>query len=326
MRRKIKLIILASLLVGGVIICAIRWKAWFVTPPAPIWEGDTINVSFNTFANDSILSSLQKENLDFLILGDIHSSMTSDDFNTLAKRHPNIQFWAQLGDWMERPSFYHEQLMYHSVSGTLFETLPIIAIPGNHEYEKGIIKQLYDNWKHIFPNPHNGPRRFLGTTYMVDFPSFRLLAIDTDGLQLFSDYTQVNFWLKKSIREAESKFTIVLMHHPISSTADGRMNPMMWLTFNGTLSEADVVFSGHDHNYARWEEKYENSFWNKKNSTVFVTTNASNKNYPVKDKEFDCSLSQIPVYEYLSVTKDKISIKTYELQTGKLVDEVTIKK
>ena len=51
MLRKIKLIILASLLVGGAIVCAIRWKAWFAIPPEPKWEGDTIEVIFKTFAD-----------------------------------------------------------------------------------------------------------------------------------------------------------------------------------------------------------------------------------------------------------------------------------
>ena len=50
MLRKIKLIILAGLLVGGAIICAIRWKAWFALPYEPQWEGDTTEVCFNTFA------------------------------------------------------------------------------------------------------------------------------------------------------------------------------------------------------------------------------------------------------------------------------------
>ena len=44
MQRKIKLIILASLLVGGAVVCAIRWKAWFAIPPEPKWEGDTITI------------------------------------------------------------------------------------------------------------------------------------------------------------------------------------------------------------------------------------------------------------------------------------------
>ena len=187
MQRKIKLIILASLLVGGAVVCAIRWKAWFALPQEPMWEGDTIELAFNTFADEQVLLNAQKDSLEFLLLGDIHSSLDTTDFRMLAERHPNIHFWAQLGDWMERPYFYYKQLLYRSVRGTAFDSLPIIAIPGNHEYLKGVVKTLPEHWKTLFPNPHNGPLRFLGTTYYVDFPGLRIIAIDTDGMHRVSD-------------------------------------------------------------------------------------------------------------------------------------------
>ena len=322
MLRKIKLIILASLLVGGVVICAIRWKAWFALPYEPTWEGDTIEVYFNTLADKQ---DVYGDSLEFLLLGDIHSSLDTTSFNILAQRHPNIDFWAQLGDWMERPYFYYEQLLYHSVQGTAFETLPVVAVPGNHEYKKGIVKHLHENWTTIFPNPQNGPRRFLGRSYIVDFPSLRLIAIDTDGLQRMSDYTQVSFWLKQSINEAKDRLTVVMMHHPVFSTAQGRQNPFIWLTFYGVLREADVVFSGHDHNYARRTVEYKERFWTKQQPTVFIGTNASLKNYPNKDKSnYDCVYTGNPVYEYIQVNSDTLNIRTYELKSGNLIDEIKI--
>ena len=322
MLRKIKLIILASLLVGGVVICAIRWKAWFALPYEPTWEGDTIEVYFNTLADKQ---DVYGDSLEFLLLGDIHSSLDTTSFNILAQRHPNIDFWAQLGDWMERPYFYYEQLLYHSVQGTAFETLPVVAVPGNHEYKKGIVKHLHENWTTIFSNPQNGPRRFLGRSYIVDFPSLRLIAIDTDGLQRMSDYTQVSFWLKQSINEAKDRLTVVMMHHPVFSTAQGRQNPLIWLTFYGVLREADVVFSGHDHNYARRIVEYKERFWTKQQPTVFIGTNASLKNYPNKDKSnYDCVYTGNPVYEYIQVNSDTLNIRTYELKSGNLIDEIEI--
>ena len=118
MQAKIKLIILTSLLVGSAIFCAIRWKAWFALPPEPKWDGDTIEFSFKTFADEQLLLSMQKDSLEFLLLGDIHSSLDTTDFKILSNRHPNIAFWAQLGDWMERPYFYYEQLLYHTFAGS----------------------------------------------------------------------------------------------------------------------------------------------------------------------------------------------------------------
>ena len=325
MKKIIGWIIGLCLLAGGATVCAIRWEAWFGNPPEPEWTREKITHQFITMNNDSVLRTLQRDTLSFLLLGDIHNSLTNDQMAALSQRHSDIQFWAQMGDWMERPYFYYEQMIYQSLLGTRFDLLPIIAIPGNHEYLKGIVKTLPEYWKTIFPNPQNGPARFLGTTYYVDFPHLRLIALDTDGLHRMSDYTQVAFWLKQSLTNAKDKHTVVIMHHPVFSTAQGRQNPLIWLSFYGILREADVVFSGHDHNYARRTVEYKERFWVKQQPTLFIGTNASKKMYAVKEKvNYECSFSGEPVYEYVVVTKDTLSIHTYNLHSGELIDEVKV--
>ena len=325
MRRWIGWIIILCILAGGATTCAIRWEAWFGNPPEPKYNEPIIAHQFITFDNDSVSNALQRDTLSFLLLGDIHNSLTNSDMSLLSERHPDIQFWAQMGDWMERPYLCYEQMMYQSLLGTRLDSLPIVAIPGNHEYLKGVVKTLPEKWKSIFPNPQNGPARFLGTTYFVDFPYLRLIAIDTDGLHRMSDYTQVAFWLKKTLREAGNKFTIVMMHHPVYSTAKGRQNPLMWLTFYDAMREADVVFSGHDHNYARRTEYYKERFWKKEEPTIFIGTNASIKKYPVKEnKKYEASLSGEPVYEHIFVTPNTLHISTYTIHSGERIDNVEI--
>lgn len=332
MQRKIKLIILASLLVGGVVICAIRWKAWFGMPPEPKWEGPVIDYKFITFNNDTVLRSLQCDTVSFILFGDIHNSLTNDQMASIYDRHPDVRFWAQLGDLMERPGHYYEQLLFHSLVGTGFDSLPIVATPGNHEYEKGIRKTLSNRWKTLFANPQNGPARFLGRTYYVDFPHLRLITIDTDGLFFMSDYTQVSFWLKKTLSEAGDRFKVVMMHHPIFSTACGRTNPMIWLAFHDAVLKADVVFSGHDHNYARRIDKHKEYFWKKEEPTFFVGTNSSNKVYPVKDNvNYESSFSGEPVYEYITVMPKTLHISTYCVDNNtagnrRLIDEFSVHK
>ena len=327
MRRWIGWILFLCLLAGGATTCAIRWEAWFGNPPEPKWTGEKINHQFITINNDSVLRTLQCDTLSFLLLGDIHNSLTNDQMLTLSHRHSDIQFWAQMGDWMERPYMYYEQMMYQSLLGTRLDSLPIVAIPGNHEYLKGVVKTLPERWKTIFPNPQNGPKRFLGTSYFVDFPNVRLITLDTDGLHRMSDYTQTVFWLKNTLRNAGDKFTVVMMHHPVYSTAKGRTNPFILLAFHGAMREADVVFSGHDHNYVRRTVQYKARFWKKEEPTIFIATNASNKAYPIKNSEkLDNSFSGEPVYEYLQITHDALHICTYKVNTGELLDEIVISK
>ena len=325
MRRWIGWIIILCILAGGATTCAIRWEAWFGNPPEPEYNEPIIAHQFITFDNDSVSNALQRDTLSFILLGDIHNSLTNSDMSLLSERHPDIQFWAQMGDWMERPYMYYEQMIYQSLLGTRLDSLPIIAIPGNHEYLKGVVKTLPEQWKTIFPNPQNGPARFLGTTYYVDFPQLRLIALDTDGLHRVSDYTQVAFWLKNNLRNAGKKFTVVMMHHPVYSFAQGRSNPLMWLAFHSAMREADIVFSGHDHNYARHTEHYKARFWKKEEPTIFIGTNASIKKYPVKEnKKYEASLSGEPVYEHIFVTPNTLHISTYTIHSGERIDNVEI--
>lgn len=325
MRRWVGLIIAFVLLTATTIVCSLRWQAWFGNPAEPEWTEPKIDHSFITFNNDSVLHALQCDTLSFLLLGDIHNSLSNSDMSLLSERHTDIQFWAQMGDWMERPYLYYEQQIYQSLLDTRLDSLPIVAIPGNHEYLKGVVKTLPEHWKTIFPNPQNGPARFLGTSYYIDFPRLRLIAIDTDGLHRVSDYTQVTFWLTKTLREAGKKFTVVMMHHPVYSTAEGRSNPMMWAAFHSAMREADVVFSGHDHNYARHTEHYKARFWKKEEPTIFIGTNASIKKYPVKEnKKYEASLSGEPVYEHIFVTPNTLHISTYTIHSGERIDNVEI--
>lgn len=325
MRRWIGWIVFLCLLAGGATISAIRWEAWFGNPPEPIFEGDTINISFKTFADEKVTNSLQVDTLEFLVLGDIHNSLSNEELSVLLHRHPGIDFWAQLGDWMERPYFYYQQLLNQSIIHSGLDTLPIISVPGNHEYLKGIVKKLPESWKQTFPNPHNGPVRFLGSTYYVDFPQLRVIVIDTDGLQLLSDYSQVTFWLNNTFKSASDRFIIVLMHHPIYSTAKGRMNPLIALSFHSGMRKADVVFSGHDHNYARRIMQYKERFWCKEHPTAFISTNASKKSYPNKyNSKNECVFSGQPVYQWVKVTPDSLLVQTHILASGELLDEYNI--
>lgn len=331
--RKTSLILLAILLAGGGILCAVRWRAWFVNPDEPVWTGDTIPCSFHTFAEKSLDGFARYEDghsviwqdlkqpgtLAFLLLGDVHNSIDSLQWAALAQRHPDIDFYAQLGDLLERTYFFYMQQLAAGIHGTPFRQLPVVTVPGNHEYRKGIVRRLPELWYSTFPQPLNGPQRFAGSTYYVDFPDLRLIAIDTNGLQRLSDYTIVNTWVRKALQEAGDRFTVVIMHHPVFSAAKGRQNPFVRLTFRRVLGNADIVFAGHDHNYAR--------------RLPFIVTNSAKKHYRQKKNpnvERICSGQQ--VYNLVTLrrhslsgtTGDTLCIETRLLDTGEEIDLVQI--
>ena len=327
-RRITTIIITLLILVGGATLCVLRWNAWFGNPDEPTFTGDTLTCTLPTFGYDSVPGFVstdqgwqdinEPDTLRMIILGDGHNSITRGQWDTLAMRHPDVDCYAQVGDLLERGYFYYAQMLYKEIDSTLFCRIPILATPGNHEYRKGLVRRLPQAWYEMFPNPSNGPQRFLGTSYYVDFPTLRFIVIDTNGLQRLSDYTIVNTWLAGVLRSAGSRFTVVMMHHPVWSCGAGRQNIPIWLSFFRVLKRADIVFSGHDHNYARRMPKHNNN-------SIYIGLNSARKFYmnkvSARDKRI-CSGRQL--YELLSIYGDTLRAQTYLMDSGELYDEITL--
>ena len=182
---------------------------------------------------------------------------------------------------------------------------------GNHEYMKGIVRHLPEMWTEWFSNPLNGPDRFKGSTYYVDFENLRFIVIDTNGLQRLSDYTTVLTWLNRTLCEAGSRYTVVMMHHPVLSGAVGRQNMVIKVAFYDALNKADIVFSGHDHNYTR--------------RLPFIGTNSAKKFYLSKVNHKDtriCSGKQL--YNVLTLCNDTLTIETFLMDSGEKYDEIQV--
>ena len=302
-------------------MCVVRWNTWFGNPPEPEWTADTLDYTFYTFGQDSVPgfehNGLEWEDLrepdtlQMLLFGDVHNSITHSQWDSIAKRHPHADFYVQLGDFVERGYFYYNQKLYHELCGTGFDSLPIINVPGNHEYRKGLRRTLPDYWQETFPQPQNGPLGFEGTTYYVDFSDLRLIAINTNGLQHLHDYTRVNTWVKDALSEAEGRFVIVIMHHPVHSSGAGRQNIRVATTFIRALHKADLVFAGHDHNYAR--------------RLPYIDINSSTKTYLHRLSKRDTRVaSGVQLYENVTIYGDTLHLQTLIMNSGELYDEVRI--
>lgn len=321
MRKRIALIIaIIVLLVAGAGVCALRWKAWFSNPPEPTWEGEPIDYHFYTFGCDSVPGFVNvgttwydlhdPEHLKILLLGDVHSQLDHDRYQALGERHPELDAYAQLGDWLDRGYHYYAQDLKQNLKGTPFESLPVMNTPGNHEYHKGLVKKLPYLWYSLFKQPLNGPTNGLGSTYFVDFSNIRFIVLDTSAPRLLYHFTRLNKWLKQTIRGAGDKFVVVIMHHPVYSHAKGRWNGKIFLFTHRVLRQADLVFSGHNHIYVR--------------NLPFVEMGSVHRAHRMKDNVEAEKTSQQPVYELLTISQDSLLMQTFFLDTDSLFDEVTI--
>ena len=303
MRKWVLIIVFSILVVGGAVLCAIRWQAWFVTPAEPNWTGDTIEYTF-TSPTDSVET--------ILVLGDIHNRLTRANYDTLAARVPDADLVLQTGDWMERGQNYYRQLLLREWTASALDSMPVITCPGNHEYTKGVPRRLSSVWDETFPHSDNGPVGVPGASYWLDIPQARIIVIDTNPLVHIVYLTRTLTWLRQTMYSAGDRYIIVMMHHPVLSSAKGRWNPGIYATFRYALSQADLVLAGHDHCYMR--------------HNAFVVLNTSGKPKQQRTIERAEVTDTIPVYGVLSLhaNPSTLHFTVYRLSDGAVIDSLYV--
>lgn len=273
-------------------------------PAEPKWNGETVDYVFQSPITNN------HSPITFLVLGDIHSRLTHADYDTLAARVPQADGVIQIGDWMDRGQNYYYQLLVREWTNSELKDLPVIVCPGNHEYTKGLNKQLSSVWEHAFPHPDNGPVGVPGASYLLDMPSVRFIVIDTNPLVRMVHLTRTLTWLEEALKTADGRFTVVLMHHPVLSVGKGRANVLVYSTFRHALGKADLVLAGHDHSYMR--------------RAPFVVLNTAGKTKTQKYHYTPEATDTVAVYGVLQSSISNLQFNVYRLDNNTLIDSLYV--
>lgn len=195
--------------------------------------------------------SLPSDTLSFLVFGDLLLDRESPE-GQLGRLIGSAPFDAVLytGNIVRECTYPCWQAWYRSASA-LQAAVPQLGVPGSRDYEHGIHRDRDPRWTARFPMPLNGPGRFLGTSCFVDYPAARLFFLDTEDLELVSDYTVLQSWLERHLAEVTDRWKIVVMHHSVHSASAGFDHPRLFTYLHRTLDHADLIFSGNDLTYMR---------------------------------------------------------------------------
>lgn len=238
-------------------------------------------------------------------------------------------FIAYIGNVVSAPLENNWQRWFNHLD-TLSTELPQVLALGETDCLNQIQPMPEERWLTQFGGPSNGPERFAGSSYFIDFPDMRLVVLNTVSLLRFSDYTITQSWLSKVLSEAGDKWKVVVMHHPVHSAAMDMENPLIFWFFHRTLKNADVVFAGHDHNFSRrTDEALSDLFVSGKHLTtpVYVVTSASSDSYLPKcnplDQRIGCNRA---FYEEVLVNADSLQVVTRLLDTDEVYDAIIISR
>lgn len=116
--------------------------------------------------------------------------------------------------------------------------------PGNHEYYTPEAVGYYS----YFSEPNDPARR---SYYSIDIGKWHVVSINSN-LRDTAFAAQLD-WLKKDLAQHRAKCTLAYWHHPVFSSGGHGNNTFMkpvWKILED--ANADVILSGHDHDYERF--------------------------------------------------------------------------
>lgn len=295
-------------------------------------------------------ASEQAEPFTFVYFGDAQNDVKSHwsrVFREAFSDAPRARFMLHAGDLINRGNRDLEWNEWCGAAGWVNAMIPVIAVPGNHEYDitrtvplpetraeqKKLPRSLSSRWQQRFEFPENGPPEFqhsLGeTAYYIDYQGVRIVAMNS-----MEDFEVQARWLRRVLADNPARWTIVTHHHPVYSVSDGRENQELREAWQPIYDEyrVDLVLQGHDHGYGRTGlRRYapnNNSgvtFRSRDAGTVYVVSVSGPKMYAAGAESFVRRAEDTQLYQIISIDGDRLVYQA-KTATGELYDAFTLTK
>ena len=273
---------------------------------------------------------------------------------------PDMKFMVHLGDMVDSGGNESQWKSYFDAIKGYSETLPHMAVIGNHELPKDeMLSGKY--YSLFFNNPDNGRNALGGFTSEGLTSPYIIGAVNNFGESAYSfDYGDVHFavinsgmetgspdqplfvaqqreWLKNDLENSNAKWKIVMLHIGLYLARDYRLNNKQLEDIIDEC-EVDLVLQGHDHYVFRTYPIRNGEIVTKENpstikkgtGTVYtILGSAGPKRYDDTSTEspycafFYKSEKTLPTYTTFKVSENKIEAVTKQID-GVVVDTYTI--
>ena len=197
----------------------------------------------NTFTPTSGSTPLPGQPFILAATGDGASGETTDVPALIALWSPNL--FLYLGDVYEKGT-YTEFYNWYGAEQYFGQFRAITdPVPGNHESTKAAAFGYQDYWR----IGHSAP-----TYYSFDAAGWHFIALNANGQVRQQPGSQQYQWLVQDLNKNTAACTLAYWHQPVFSIGpepqSHRMEPIWALL---ARHHVDIVLSGHDHGYQRWQ-------------------------------------------------------------------------
>lgn len=288
-----------------------------------------------------VTSAANVSGFKFLVFGDSQSINYGVWRTTLQQAYQansDAVFFTNVGDLVDVGQDYAQWNAWFNAAQEVIATIPAMPVTGNHEaYTPERLFSMPVFFTTQFKLPPNGPERLKRQVYSFDYGDVHFIVLDSQAGEeerfVPDMLDQQRAWLEKDLQMNDKKWKVVFMHRPPYNNKAPDANANIRRAFVPIFDKyhADVVFTGHDHVYARTYPLYRDMIVDSAaKGTVYVATGRSGtktyKDTVIKDWDqfFHDSVSE-PNYLTVEVKDNVLTVKAFT-QSGTLIDAWSIEK
>jgi len=284
-------------------------------------------------------ASSEPDPFTFLYLSDSQgsNSVYSRVIRQAFRSEPEAAFMIFSGDLVDGGSggvlLDDEWAGWYDAAGFITAELPVAPVPGNHEYYHPADRQrreLNRYWRPGFTLPVNGPEGLEETAYTFDCSDVRFIFVNSDEMLRNEDLARVQaLWVEQLLKENPCRWTIMIFHHPVFTTAANRDNYTVRNLLKPLIDQyhVDMVLTGHDHTYARGMAIPDGEVkTGRRAGTVYVVSVSGVKQYRQDAvRWWDVGMTGTQTWQAITVDENKLTYKSFNA-AGELADGFIIKK
>jgi acid phosphatase type 7 len=270
----------------------------------------------------------------FVYFGDIQEQvfgMGSLMFRTAVMAAPEAKFWLFIGDMVDNGPEDREWEVFFDAVSWMPKIVPLVLVPGNHEYPDPRItppdeRRITRWWRPHFTLPENGPPGLAETAYHFEFQGVCFIVLNGN-----EKIEQQAAWMEAILEKNSLSWIIVAVHQPVYAISRRRNITRFQEVLAPVFDRfsVDLVLQGHDHGYARTLALKNHAPVNgTQKGTVYVISNSGPKFYPASDRYGHLmarTLSEEMLFHTIQVDEKSLSFTAFNLER-RAVDTFSIQK
>ena len=283
----------------------------------------------------------------FLCLSDIQTggpeppadyTVFGETLKKILAQHPECEFILTAGDNTNcgQTDVQWTGLM-NGLKG-IAEHIPIMLCLGNHD-DMGFADyftftgKYYSDQATYFSNMlrgsynDNGPDCYKIATYAFDYGNVHFSVLGT------SFYEEMNEWLLADAASSDKTWKFAVHHFPVCYAGPTIENEDTWPSLKTGMDLCDIVFSGHEHSFARSYPRCGDGLFDKPSEgTVHYNLGSGNRNPPgtrVVPKVWNAKTypheEDLSMFSIVTVNGNTCTLRSF-VEDGRIVDECVIDK